>query len=128
MEFAPIWDQIAHQVREVPRSGLLMAAMGAMLFGDRVSARAAAEWGMIWECVADEAFAATVTARAGYLATGPGVAFRGIKAVVRASYGHSLDEQLALEAEWQGICGATADFAEGVAAFLEKRAARFTGM
>ena len=33
MEFAPIWDQIAHSVREVPRSGLLMAAMGAMLLG-----------------------------------------------------------------------------------------------
>ena len=33
MEFAPIWDQIAHSIREVPRSGLLMAAMGAMLLG-----------------------------------------------------------------------------------------------
>lgn len=33
MEFAPIWDQLAHAIREVPRSGLLMAAMGAMLFG-----------------------------------------------------------------------------------------------
>lgn len=33
MEFAPIWDQIAHSIREVPRSGLLMAAMGAMLIG-----------------------------------------------------------------------------------------------
>jgi len=33
MEFAPIWDQVAESIREVPRSGLLMAAMAAMLFG-----------------------------------------------------------------------------------------------
>ncbi len=111
----------------MPRSVGLQRAMGAMLFADRVTARAAADWGMIWECVADDAFAATVAARAAHLANGPGVAFRGIKAAVRASYGNDLDAQLALEAEWQGTCGATADFAEGVAAFMAKRAPRFTG-
>jgi 2-(1,2-epoxy-1,2-dihydrophenyl)acetyl-CoA isomerase len=111
----------------LPRSVGLARAMGAMLFAERIPARQAALWGMIWEAVPDDAFAATVAARAAHIATGPGVAFRGIKAAVRASHGHALDEQLALEADWQGRCGATADFAEGVAAFLEKRAARFTG-
>ncbi|MGQ0564772.1 MAG: enoyl-CoA hydratase-related protein [Gemmobacter sp.] len=111
----------------LPRAVGLQRAMGAMLFADRVTARQAADWGMIWDCVADDAFAATVAARAAHLATGPGVAFRGIKAALRASTGNTLDQQLAVEADWQGICGATADFAEGVAAFIEKRTARFTG-
>jgi 2-(1,2-epoxy-1,2-dihydrophenyl)acetyl-CoA isomerase len=111
----------------LPRAVGLQRAMGAMLFADRITARQAADWGMIWECVADGDFAATVAARAAHLATGPGVAFRGIKAAVRASYGNTLDDQLALEAEWQGTCGATCDFAEGVAAFLQKRPPKFTG-
>ncbi len=102
-------------------------AMGAMLFGDRVSARAAAEWGMIWECVADDGFAQVVAARAAHLANGPTVAFRGVKAALRASAANDLPAQLAVEAEWQGRCGASDDFREGVAAFLAKRAARFTG-
>ena len=33
MDFAPVWDQLAHSIRELPRSGLLMAALGAMLLG-----------------------------------------------------------------------------------------------
>ena len=111
----------------LPRAVGFQRAMGAMLFADRVTARQAADWGMIWECVADADFAATIAARASHLAAGPGVALRGIKSAVRASYGNSLDEQLALEAAWQGTCGATADFAEGVAAFMGKRAPRFKG-
>ena len=111
----------------LPRAVGFQRAMGAMLFAGRITARQAADWGMIWECVADDVFAATVAARAAHLANGPAVAFRGIKAAVRASYGNDLDEQLALEAEWQGTCGATADFAEGVAAFMQKRQPRFTG-
>ncbi len=33
MDFAPLWDQLAHSIRELPRSGLLLAAVGAMLLG-----------------------------------------------------------------------------------------------
>ncbi len=33
MEFAPLWDQLAHSIHELPRSGLLLAALGAMLLG-----------------------------------------------------------------------------------------------
>ena len=102
-------------------------AMGAMLFAERISARQAADWGMIWEWVPDLSFADVVAARAAHLANGPTVAFRGVKAALRASAGNGLAAQLKVEAEWQGRCGASDDFREGVAAFLGKRAARFTG-
>ncbi len=54
-------------------------------------------------------------------------AYRGAEAGAARQPGQQLDAQLALEARLQGSCGATADFREGVAAFLEKRPARFTG-
>ena len=111
----------------LPRQIGMARAMGAMLFGDRISAVQAAEWGMIYEAVPDPGFAGHVRARAVQLAAGPGVAYRGVKAMLRASFGNDLDAQLALEARLQGACGQTQDFREGVAAFSEKRAARFTG-
>jgi 2-(1,2-epoxy-1,2-dihydrophenyl)acetyl-CoA isomerase len=61
------------------------------------------------------------------LATGPTAAFAALKQALRASAGNSFDAQLALEAQLQGICGKTADFREGVAAFLDKRPTRFSG-
>ncbi|WP_430463804.1 enoyl-CoA hydratase-related protein [Tabrizicola sp.] len=111
----------------LPRQIGMARAMGAMLFGDKISARQAADWGMIYEAVPDQGFADHIRARAGQLAAGPGLAYRGVKAMLRASFGNDLDAQLALEARLQGACGQTQDFRKGVAAFLEKRAARFTG-
>ena len=83
---------------------------------------------MIYECVPDQDFVAHWQARALRLAQGPTLAYRGVKTALRASFGNDLDAQLALEARLQGECGATADFREGVAAFLEKRAAKFRGV
>lgn len=111
----------------LPRQIGLARSMGAMLFADRISARQAADWGMIYECVPDQDFASHVMARAQSLAAGPTVAYRGVKTALRASFGNDLDAQLALEARLQGECGATADFREGVSAFVQKRPARFTG-
>jgi 2-(1,2-epoxy-1,2-dihydrophenyl)acetyl-CoA isomerase len=111
----------------LPRQIGMPRAMGAMLFADKITARQAADWGMIWEAVADEAFAAHWQARAAALANGPGLAYAGIKALLRGSATATLPAQLAAEAAWQGKCGASADFREGVRAFLEKRMARFTG-
>jgi 2-(1,2-epoxy-1,2-dihydrophenyl)acetyl-CoA isomerase len=102
-------------------------AMGAALFAEPVPAPTAADWGMIWEAVPDEAFAAHWRARAAHLAAGPTVAYRAIKEALRASATNDLPRQLALEAELQARCGATRDFTEGVTAFLEKRPARFVG-
>jgi 2-(1,2-epoxy-1,2-dihydrophenyl)acetyl-CoA isomerase len=111
----------------LPRQVGMARAMGAMLFADKIGARQAADWGMIWEAVPAERFAAAWRARAEALATGPTVAYRGVKAALHASADATLEEQLALEAQLQAGCGASEDFREGVAAFIEKRPTRFTG-
>jgi 2-(1,2-epoxy-1,2-dihydrophenyl)acetyl-CoA isomerase len=111
----------------LPRQMGHARAMGAMLFAERIPARQAADWGMIWECVPDADFAAHVAGRAAALAAGPTVAYAGIKAALRATWGNDLEAQLNLEAKRQGECGMTQDFKEGVLAFLEKRPARFAG-
>ena len=82
---------------------------------------------MIWEAVADDAFAAHWQARAGALAQGPTAAYGHLKAALRASLANGFEDQLAVEARLQAACGRTADFGEGVAAFLAKRPALFVG-
>ena len=111
----------------LPRQIGIPRAMGAALFADKITASDAAAWGMIYEAVPDAGFDAHWRARARHLASGPTQAYARVKRALRASPANDLATQLALEARLQGECGATADFAEGVAAFLEKRAARFTG-
>lgn len=111
----------------LPRQVGMPRAMGAMLFADAIPARQAAEWGMIYDCVPDVDFAAHWLARATKLAQGPATAYRGIKSLLRASATATLPDQLAAEAAWQGQCGATGDFTEGVMAFLQKRKAQFSG-
>lgn len=111
----------------IPRAVGMARAMGMMLFADAIPARQAADWGLIWQALPDAEFAEAVAARARHLAQGPTVAYRGIREALRASSGNDLDAQLALEARLQGQAGRSADFREGVAAFLEKRQPRFRG-
>jgi 2-(1,2-epoxy-1,2-dihydrophenyl)acetyl-CoA isomerase len=111
----------------LPRQIGMARAMGACLFAESISARQAADWGMIWEAVPDDGFAAHWRGRAAALAAGPARAYAGVKQALRGSFDRDLDQQLALEARLQGSCGATADFAEGVAAFQQKRRPSFTG-
>jgi 2-(1,2-epoxy-1,2-dihydrophenyl)acetyl-CoA isomerase len=112
----------------LPRQVGMARAMGAMLFADKVAARDAAAWGMIYEWVADAGFADRWRTRATHLATGPTAAYRALKEALRASPGNDIEAQLALEARLQSQAGKTADFREGIAAFLEKRPARFRGV
>jgi 2-(1,2-epoxy-1,2-dihydrophenyl)acetyl-CoA isomerase len=102
-------------------------AMGMCLTTDPVPAETAAEWGLIWEMVEDDALAGRAADLAGRLAQGPTLAFRLMKRALRESGTNSLEDQLALEAELQGEAGRSRDFMEGVMAFLEKRAPRFEG-
>lgn len=111
----------------LPRQVGFARAMGAALFAEPVSARQAADWGMIWEAVSDSDFERHWRARAERLATGPTAAYARLKTALRASPGNDLHEQLALEARLQGECGRSRDFREGVKAFLEKRPPRFEG-
>ena len=111
----------------LPRQVGFARAMGAALFADRIPARQAADWGMIWEAVPEAGFEAHWQARARHLAEGPTVAYRNVKQAIRQSLANDLEAQLELEARLQGECGRTRDFQEGVIAFLEKRQARFEG-
>ncbi|WP_333816529.1 enoyl-CoA hydratase-related protein [Tabrizicola sp.] len=111
----------------LPRRVGLQRAMGAALLAEPVSARQAESWGMIWEAVPDDRFAEVVAARAAKLAAGPTGAYAALKQALRGAFDQSLETQLALEARLQGSCGESADFREGVAAFLEKRPPQFRG-
>ena len=111
----------------LPRQMGAAKAMGAALFAERISARDASDWGMIWEAVPDTEFAEHWRHRAGRLAEGPTAAYAAAKRAIRGSWENDLDGQLALEAELQGACGRTRDFKEGVLAFVEKRPAAFEG-
>jgi len=109
----------------LPRQVGSARAFGAALFAEPVPARQAADWGMIWEAVPAERFDAHWRARAAQVAAAPAGAVRALKRAFGASPVNDLEAQLRLEAELQGQCGADPDFAEGVAAFREKRPARF---
>ena len=111
----------------LPRQVGFAKAMGAALFADKISAADAESWGMIWQTVPDEEFETVWRDRASQLAKGPTVAYQHIKAAMRSSFANDLDTQLALEAELQGACGRSADFREGVTAFLAKRSPSFIG-
>ena len=111
----------------LPRQMGAAKAMGAALFAEPVTARQASDWGMIWEAVADDAFAEHWAERARHLATGPTLAYGNVKRALRGAWEATLEEQLAAEARLQGEAGRSRDFKEGVLAFLEKRPARFEG-
>ena len=111
----------------LPRQMGLAKAMGAALFAEKITARQASDWGMIWEALPEDDFAAGWQARAAHLAKGPTAAYQRVKQALQASFSNDLEAQLALEAKLQGECGKTRDFQEGVVAFLEKRPARYEG-
>jgi len=102
-------------------------ALGLALTGEPLPAETAAEWGLIWEAVDDEALDSEVDAIANKLASLPPLGLAAIKDMIRSSWQYSLDEELERQAGAMRRLGFTEDYREGVAAFLEKRPPNFTG-
>jgi 2-(1,2-epoxy-1,2-dihydrophenyl)acetyl-CoA isomerase len=102
-------------------------ALGLALTGESLSAEKAEEWGMIWKSVDDEDLDALVDAIADKLASLPPLGLAEIKKMIRASWAHTLDQELNHQRDAMRHLGFTEDYREGVAAFLEKRRPTFKG-
>ena len=98
-----------------------------MCANTRLSATEALDWGLVSEVVPAASFESRVAELAAEWAARPTLAVGRTKQLFEHAFSASLEEQLALEAELQQASVATADFREGVGAFLEKRPPTFTG-
>ena len=100
-------------------------AIGLAMLGDKLTAEQAEDWGLIWKCVDDAAFGSTVDGLLAQLAKAP---TKGLAAIKRALYANgALEDALTLERDLQRELGYSADYREGVDAFLNKRPPDFSG-
>ena len=111
----------------LPRLAGKARAQAMMMLGERIPAQTAADWGMIYQVVDDADLMDTVNAIAARLAKGPTRALALIRHGLRHSLDMTLTEALMVERRNQLTAGRSADFGEGVMAFLQKRPAVFTG-
>jgi 2-(1,2-epoxy-1,2-dihydrophenyl)acetyl-CoA isomerase len=111
----------------LPRIAGQARALALALTGEPLPAQKAAEWGLIWKTVEDEALDAEVDAISNKLASLPPLGLAATKEMIRSSWQYSLDEELGRQAGAMRRLGFTEDYREGVAAFLEKRKPNFTG-
>ena len=111
----------------LPRLAGDARARGMAMLGEPVTAAQAAAWGLVWRTLPDDDLLQEAGRLAAHLATQPTQAIALMKQALNASAGNGWDAQLDLERDLQRQAGGTPDFREGVAAFLEKRPAAFTG-
>lgn len=102
-------------------------AMGLALTAEPLPATKAADWGLIWKAVPDDVLMTQARALTDHLSNGPTFGFARTKQAIAAAATNTLDAQLDLEADFMRQCGYHPDYAEGVSAFLDKRAPKFTG-
>jgi len=102
-------------------------ARALAMLGTSLTAEEAARIGMVWQVVDDTALVDEATRLARRLASGPTLSYAAIKLAINAAATNSLDQQLDLERDSQRALNRTADYREGVAAFLAKRPAQFRG-
>jgi 2-(1,2-epoxy-1,2-dihydrophenyl)acetyl-CoA isomerase len=111
----------------LPQRVGMARAMGLAMLADKLPAEKAADWGLIWAAYDDAEFGAKVEALAAQLATLPTKALVRTRQAMHAAPGHTLEQQLSFEGGFMRELGWSPDYAEGVAAFMEKRAPKFTG-
>lgn len=102
-------------------------ALGLALTAEPLPAEKAEEWGLIWKCVDDDMLEHDSMALARKLAAGPTRGLAATKHAIRASLLKTLDDELVIERDLMRELGNSADYQEGVAAFMEKRKPTFTG-
>jgi len=106
----------------------LARAMGAAVLGDKLAAKDAKEWGMIWDVAPEgEDCVAAAMKLAQRLAVMPTKALVATRKLLHEAASRNLDNQLDAERDMQSQLGKTRDYIEGVTAFLEKRPAQFKG-
>ena len=111
----------------LPQRVGMARAMGLAMLADKLPADKAAEWGLIWQAVDDAELAPTVDKLAAQLAQMPTRALVATRLAMHAAPNHTLEQQLGFEAGFMRELGWRDDFKEGVAAFQQKRAPKFTG-
>jgi 2-(1,2-epoxy-1,2-dihydrophenyl)acetyl-CoA isomerase len=98
-----------------------------MMLGEKIHAEKAADWGMIYKAVEDDALMVEARALATRLANGPTLAYSVMRKNILTALENSYAEALLAEAEGQRIAGSSEDAREGAIAFLQKRKAEFKG-
>lgn len=102
-------------------------AKGLALTALPLTAKQAEDWGLIWKALPDDQLMTEARALAAQLANGPTLGLGLTKQCIQTAATTSLSDQLEIEADAMKTCGESADYAEGVSSFLEKRAPHFQG-